>query len=57
MDKQYIAERCIEALDENEEYKNMESNDDTDPETLRMLAEELCYRKGFLDAMALIYIK
>lgn len=54
MDKQFIAERCVEALNENEEYLNMEYSGDADPYLLSARREELCYRKGFLDCMALV---
>jgi hypothetical protein len=55
MDKQYIAERCNEALMENEDYVMMDQSEDMDPIELQARAEEICYRKGFLDAMALVY--
>lgn len=54
MDKQFIAERCNKALMENEDYVNMEQSEDTDQDVLQARAEELCYKKGFLDAMALV---
>jgi hypothetical protein len=53
MDKQFIAERCVEALEESKEYMKMEENEEMDPDILQAKAEEVCYRKGFMDAMAI----
>jgi hypothetical protein len=57
MYNQFIAERCVEALSENEEYLEMEQNEETDPDVLQARQQEICYRKGFLDAMAIVMAK
>ena len=55
--KQFIAERCNKALAANEEYLKLDYDDNSDPVTLQGMSNELCYKKGFLDAMALIFGK
>lgn len=52
--KQFVSNRCEAACLENDEYMKMEHGEDVDQDELQALAEELCYRKGFQDAMAII---
>lgn len=51
--KQYVYARCAKALLENEEYMNMERDPDADQDEVQTKAEELCYIRGWADAMAL----
>ncbi len=50
---QFVYTRCAKALQENDEYMTLE-HDNTDPDALQAIAEELCYMKGFNDAIKLL---
>lgn len=50
--RNYVMLRCIEATEENIEFKKLEKECD-DEVLVRTYAEELCYRKGFYDALKL----
>lgn len=57
MDKdfmEYVYKRCNTALMENDEYVELERSKDVDPEEIQAKAEELCYIKGFKDALSLL---
>ncbi|NLJ97322.1 MAG: hypothetical protein GX321_09230 [Clostridiales bacterium] len=51
--KEFISKRCEEALIENREYATLERGE-ADVDETQALAEELCYQKGFIDAVAII---
>lgn len=51
---QYAYKRCENALTENDEYMALERDEAADPEAVQAKAEELCYIKGFNDAIQLI---
>jgi hypothetical protein len=50
--RQYVYRRCEKALVENKEYMEME-HEDVDQDAIQAKAEELCYMRGWADAMAL----
>lgn len=52
----FIFKRCETALLENEEYLKLEQ-DGSDNELIQELAETICYKKGFSDAIKLINLK
>lgn len=57
MDKdfmQYVYSRCAEALMENKEYAKLERDKNSDQDEVQAKAEELCYIKGYKDALKLI---
>lgn len=49
--KEYVIKRCEKALLECKEYIGKENNGDVTPDELQAMAEELCYKKGFADAL------
>jgi hypothetical protein len=49
---EFAAKRCEKALLDCPEYMNLEHNEDTQ-ENLQEIAEIICYRQGFKDAMKL----
>jgi hypothetical protein len=49
----FIAKRCESALLESDEYLLLEK-EDSDPAMTQGLAEIICYKKGFSDAMKII---
>lgn len=49
----FISRRCEKALLECEDYISKEQSNFPEDE-LRIMAEELCYKKGFLDALAIV---
>lgn len=51
--EQFIDKRCERALLESEEYLRNERSTSFDENELQEIAEKLCYKKGFFDAMAL----
>lgn len=51
--KEFIAKRCEKALLENQEYLEKERNNDVSETELQEMAEVICYKKGFMDAMEL----
>lgn len=42
---------------ENMDYMQKERSGNTDQEVLQIIAEEICYKKGFRDAIAIILKK
>ncbi len=52
--EELIVKRCELALMENKEYMKKEMNESVSPDELQALAEKLCYKKGFFDALFLI---
>ena len=51
---EFIAKQCEKALLENNDYMNKERGGETDLDVLQAMAEELCYRQGFNDAMQML---
>ena len=51
--REFVIKRCEVATSESSELKNIESIDE-EGNSSRALAEELCYRKGFKDALELL---
>lgn len=49
--EEYVIKRCEKALLECKEYIEKENNGDVTPDELQAMAEELCYKKGFADAL------
>jgi hypothetical protein len=49
----FICKRCARALTENKEFIESEQENISEDE-LHAKAEELCYKKGFCDAMAIL---
>lgn len=57
MDKDFedfIALRCGRALQECEEYLQNEYNGKLTPDQMKAQSEELCYKKGFMDAVTIL---
>ena len=57
MDKdfeEFISVRCGRALEECREYIESELNGELSQDELQIIAEKLCYKKGFNDAMAIL---
>ncbi len=52
--KGFIAERCKKALMECSHYMDKERSGKCDSDELQSLAEELCYKKGFADAVSIL---
>lgn len=52
--KEYVFKRCEVALRENAKYMELEGNKQVDQDVVQAKAEELCYIKGFYDAMSLL---
>jgi len=52
----FVSSRCETALLENEEYLKLEHSD-SDQVELQGLAEIICYKKGFYDAIKLFKIQ
>ena len=52
--KNFIATRCQEALTENADYMKKERSGNVDQSELQVIAEDLCYRKGYDDAVAIM---
>jgi hypothetical protein len=50
----FIIKRCEEALLENEEYITKEHKSEQTSDDLQEMAEVLCYKKGFMDAMHIL---
>ena len=48
---QYVYKRCENALTESDEYMALERDEAAEPDTVQTKAEDLCYIKGFNDAM------
>jgi hypothetical protein len=53
--ERFVAMRCETALLESEEYLNLERGE-CDSDTLQEIAETICYKKGFEDAMKIMKI-
>jgi hypothetical protein len=51
---EYVYKRCEVALVENVEYMKLESDESADQDKVQAKAEELCYLRGFQDAMTLL---
>ena len=57
MDKdfeEFISVRCGRALEECRAYIESELNGELSQDELQIIAEKLCYKKGFKDAMAIV---
>jgi hypothetical protein len=50
--EEYISRRCSEALEENAEYMNNEYNEKLTQDELQIMAEKLCYKKGYSNGYA-----
>lgn len=50
----FVAKRCDEALTGDQKYMKREQSDTADSVELQTLAEVLCYKKGFKDAMMIL---
>lgn len=50
---EYVMRRCQVAIEENAEMMKLEK-ECNDEVLVRTYAEELCYRKGFYDALKLV---
>jgi hypothetical protein len=50
---EFVAKRCEKALLDSDKYRELESVD-TDPCELQGIAEIVCYKKGFKDALNMI---
>lgn len=51
--RQYVYRRCEKALIEDNEYMQLEQKAE-DQDAIQARAEELCYMRGWADAMALL---
>ena len=52
--EEFISIRCGRALDECKKYIESEENEELSPDELQTIAEKLCYKKGFKDALAIL---
>lgn len=52
--KELISKRCEKALVECKDYMEREHSSEIDQDELQAMAEELCYKKGFQDAIMLL---
>jgi len=50
----FVATRCETAKLENKEYLKLERNDTASEEEVQEVAETICYKKGFSDALKLM---
>jgi hypothetical protein len=51
---EYASKRCEKALRENKEYLSQEQDTNSDTDELQEMAEIICYKRGFQDALHLI---
>ena len=51
--KELVSKRCMVALMENKSYTEKENSGIVTQDELNIIAEGLCYRKGFSDALKL----
>ena len=49
--RDFIGQRCGKALAENEEYKAAERSGNVPCDMLQVMAEEICYLQGRIDAI------
>lgn len=54
MNDEFITKQCENALLENNDYMIKEQCEETDPDELQTMAEEICCKKGFNDAMQIL---
>lgn len=52
--QELVAKRCEKALIECKEYMDKEYSGDVPADELQYIAEEMCYKKGFSDAVAFL---
>jgi hypothetical protein len=52
--EEYVAKRCEKTLLSSKDYIEKEKNEDCDRDELQEIAERICYKQGFLDAVKMM---